>query len=165
MDSKMEQILELIINLIQGKSRTTKIGDIVWEQRNSHNVKCTNEYNDYTIEQFLIFFKINYLNNLAIIDDETKDSLERLYKIRIALNRKMGELAYKDLYNDVKNNDKAIETLYKDLDKIDSILDKYHLLIRSDDIETMFFTLVENNNYQDLNNREEMKILLKEIKG
>ena len=160
----MEQILELIISSLQGKSRVTKIGDIVWEQRNSHNVECTNEYNNYTIEQFLVLFKIKYLNNLAIIDDETKDSLEKLYKMRIELNRRMGELAYKDLYGETKSNHETIESLYKNLDKIDRVLDKYHLLTRDDDLERMFFISLENNDYQDANNSEEIKELFKEMK-
>lgn len=164
MNSKMEQILELIINSFKETSKSKKIGDVIKENKDLHNYPCTNEYDNYTIEQFLVLFKISYLNYLAIIDDETSKSLEKLYFYRIELNRRMGDLAYKNLYDKSIIDREKIESLYDKLQKVDLVLNKYHLLVQNDECEMQFFTSIENGNYQDKVTSEEIKELMLELK-
>ena len=54
MDSKMEQIFELITSSLLNNARNKKIGEVIKENEGKHNYPCTNEYDGYTIEQFIV---------------------------------------------------------------------------------------------------------------
>ena len=164
MDSKMEQILELIIISLKKTSTSKKIGDIIFEQKDLHNYPCTNEYDNYTIEQFLVLFRISYLKYLNIIDEETSKLLEGLYLLRMDLNRRMGDIAYKNLYDKNERDQEKIDSLYNGVQKIDEVLNKFHLLAPCEDSELLFFTTIENGNYENIASNEEIKELMKELK-
>jgi len=160
----MQQILDLIISSLMVKARTKKIGDVIKDHMGFHNVDCTNEYDNYTVEQFLVLFKIDYLEYLKVIDEETSVSLKNLYLYRLELNRKMGDIAYKNMYEESIINKNKIQTLYEKVLKIDQLLSKYHLLINNDDYEMLFFTSIEKDKYENLSNSKEIKKLMKELK-
>ena len=164
MDSKMEQIFELLTNSLMVDARNKKIGDVIKENEGKHNYPCTNEYDSYTIEQFIVLYKIKYLNYLAIIDDETTKTLEKLYLYRIELNRRMGDLAYNDLLKDNKKNEQKIQSLYEKVRKIDFVLDKYHLLVQDKDCDLSFYISIENADYSNILSSDEIKEAIKEIK-
>lgn len=164
MDSKMEQIFELLTNSLMVDARNKKIGDVIKENEGKHNYPCTNEYDSYTIEQFIVLYKIKYLNYLAIIDDETAKTLEKLYLYRIELNRRMGDLAYNDLLKDNKKNEQKIQSLYEKVRKIDFVLDKYHLLVQDKDCDLSFYISIENADYSNILSSDEIKEAIKEIK-
>lgn len=164
MDSKMEQIFELITSSLLNNARNKKIGDVIKENEGKHNYPCTNEYDSYTIEQFIVLYKIKYLNYLAIIDDETTKTLEKLYLYRIELNRRMGDLAYKDLLKSTKKNEQTIQSLYEKVRKIDLVLDKYHLLVQDKDCDLSFYISIENADYSNTMSSYEIKEVIKEIK-
>ena len=88
----MEQILELIISSFSARAEITRIGDVIWDHMHFHNVECTDEYNDLTISKFLALFKVRYLNNLGIINENTAKSLENLLSLKNKLDTKLGEL-------------------------------------------------------------------------
>lgn len=163
MDSKMEQIFELITSSLLNNARNKKIGEVIKENEGKHNYPCTNEYDSYTIEQFIVLYKIKYLNYLAIIDDETTKTLEKLYLYRIELNRSMGDLAYEDLLKDNKKNEQKIKSLYEEVNKIDLVLNKYHLLVQDNDYDTSFYTSIENADYSNSMSSDEIKALIKEL--
>ena len=164
MDSKMEQIFELITSSLLNKARNKKIGEVIKENEGKHNYPCTNEYDSYTIEQFIVLYKIKYLNYLAIIDDETTKTLEKLYLYRIELNRSMGDLAYEDLLKDNKKNEQKIKSLYEKVNKMDLVLNKYHLLVQDNDYDISFYTSIENADYSNSMSSDEIKALIKELK-
>ena len=163
MDSKMEQIFELITSSLLNKARNKKIGEVIKENEGKHNYPCTNEYDSYTIEQFIVLYKIKYLNYLAIIDDETTKTLEKLYLYRIELNRSMGDLAYEDLLKDNKKNEQKIKSLYEKVNKMDLVLNKYHLLVQDNDYDISFYTSIENADYSNSMSSDEIKALIKEL--
>ena len=163
MDSKMEQIFELITSSLLNNARNKKIGEVIKENEGKHNYPCTNEYDSYTIEQFIVLYKIKYLNYLAIIDDETTKTLEKLYLYRIELNRSMGDLAYEDLLKDNKKNEQKIKSLYEEVNKIDLVLNKYHLLVQDNDYDISFYTSIENADYSNSMSSDEIKALIKEL--
>lgn len=163
MDSKMEQIFELITSSLLNNARNKKIGEVIKENEGKHNYPCTNEYDSYTIEQFIVLYKIKYLNYLAIIDDETTKTLEKLYLYRIELNRSMGDLAYEDLLKDNKKNEQKIKSLYEKVNKIDLVLNKYHLLVQDNDYDISFYTSIENADYSNSMSSDEIKALIKEL--
>ena len=163
MDSKMEQIFELITSSLLNNARNKKIGEVIKENEGKHNYPCTNEYDSYTIEQFIVLYKIKYLNYLAIIDDETTKTLEKLYLYRIELNRSMGDLAYEDLLKDNKKNELKIKSLYEKVNKIDLVLNKYHLLVQDNDYDISFYTSIENADYSNSMSSDEIKALIKEL--
>ncbi len=164
MDSKMEQIFELITSSLLNNARSKKIGEVIKENEGKHNYPCTNEYDSYTIEQFIVLYKIKYLNYLSIIDDETAKTLEKLYLYRIELNRRMGDLAYEDLLKDNKKNEQKIKSLYEKVNKIDLVLNKYHLLVQDNDYDISFYTSIENADYSNSMSSDEIKALIKELK-
>ena len=163
MDSKMEQIFELITSSLLNNARNKKIGEVIKENEGKHNYPCTNEYDSYTIEQFIVLYKIKYLNYLAIIDDETTKTLEKLYLYRIELNRSMGDLAYEDLLKDNKKNEQKIKSLYEKVNKMDLVLNKYHLLVQDNDYDISFYTSIENADYSNSMSSDEIKALIKEL--
>ena len=163
MDSKMEQILELIIISLNSEAKNKKIGDLINNLRLNHNVECSDLYNDYTINEFIVLFQINYLNNIGIIDKETEDFLRKIIFLKKELNKRIECMAYNNMFIEKKHNYQEIQYLRSKIDKIDEILSKYHLLINDDDYERLFITSIEKDDYQNIANKEEIRKLIKEI--
>ena len=164
MDSKMGQILDLIISSLKCRAQITRIGDVIWDHMHSHNVECTDEYNDFTIEEFLVLYKIKYLSNLDIIDKETAESLEKLFMLKLKLENKLGELTRHELYEDGTVDDEVVNKVLSQIFKIEDLLKKYDLVFEDDDYLRMFLISAETNDYQDIPGNEEIKKLIKEIK-
>ena len=160
----MEQILELIISSLKSRSEITRIGDVIWDHMHFHNVECTNEYNDYTIEEFLVLFKIKYLENIEKIDKDTAESLEKLFLLKLKLEDKIGELTRRELYEHDKVNEDDVNNVFTELHKIDNVLEKYGLIFHDDDYLRMFLITAEKDEYIDIPKNEDIKKLLKEIK-
>ena len=163
MDSKMEQILELIISSFSARAEITRIGDVIWDHMHFHNVECTDEYNDLTISKFLALFKVRYLNNLGIINENTAKSLENLLSLKNKLDTKLGELLRHKLYEENNVDEKDIDLVISQIERIDVILKKYNLLFDENNSLNMFLTSIESNNYQYVPNNEEIKTLIKEM--
>lgn len=163
MDSKMEQILDLIISSLKCRTEVTRISDVIWEHMRSHYVECTNEYNNYTIEEFLILFKIKYLKDIKMIDDCTADSLEKLFSSKIILENKLGELIRHERYEDGKVDDEDVKNVLFRLNKIEDVFKKYGLVFENNDYLKMFLASVETINYQDIPKNEDIKELIKKL--
>ena len=159
----MKQILDLIISSFKCETEVTRISDVIWEHMHSHYVECTNEYNDYTIEQFLVLFKIKYLKDVEIIDECTADSLEKLFSLKIKLENKLGELARNERYEDGKVDEEALNNVLFRLNKINNVLNKYGLVFENNDYLKMFLASVETINYQDIPKNEDIKELIKKL--
>ena len=160
----MGQILDLIISSLKCRAQITKIGDVIWDHMRSHNVECTDEYNDFTIEEFLVLFKIDYLSNLDIIDKETAESLKKLFMLKLKLEDKLGELTRHELYEEDKVDKEVVNNVLSQIFKIENLLKKYGLVFEDDDYLRMFLMSAETDNYQGIPSNEEIKELIKEIK-
>lgn len=160
----MGQILDLIISSLKCRGEVMRIGDVIYDHMRSHIVDCTDEYNDYTIEEFLVLFKIKYLENIEKIDKDTAESLEKLFLLKLKLEDKLGELTRHELYEKNKVDEEVVNNVFVELHKIDNVLEKYGLVFEDDDYLRMFLLSAETNIHQDIPKNEDIKKLLKEIK-
>ena len=159
----MGQILDLIISSLKCRGEVMRIGDVIYDHMRSHIVDCTDEYNDYTIEEFLVLFKIKYLENIEKIDKDTAESLEKLFLLKLKLEDKLGELTRHELYEKNKVDEEVVNNVFVELHKIDNVLEKYGLVFEDDDYLRMFLLSAETNIHQDIPKNEDIKKLLKEI--
>ena len=164
MDNKMEEILGIILTSLKSKIEVTRISEVLWDCMHSYSVECTHEYNDYTVEEFLVLYKIKYLKSLGIIDNETTESLEDLFSLKQTLENKLGELTRHELYEKGMVDEKAVDNVLLGLEKIEEVLNKYGIVFEEDDYLRMFLAPVHEINYQDIPKCEEIKSLIKEIK-
>ena len=160
----MGQILDLIISSLKCRGEVMRIGDVIYDHMRSHIVDCTDEYNDYTIEEFLVLFKIKYLENIEKIDKDTAESLEKLFLLKLKLEDKLGELTRHELYEKNKVDEEVVNNVFVELHKIDNVLEKYGLVLHDDDYLRMFLITAEKDEYLDIPKNEDIKKLLKEIK-
>ncbi len=160
----MGQILDLIISSLKCRAEITRIGDVIWDHMHSHNVECTNEYNDYTIAEFLVLFKIDYLKNIEIIDNDTAMSLENLFALKLKLEDKLGELTRHELYEEGKVDNEVVNNVLSNIYKIEEVLKKFGLIFENDDYLQMFLMDAETKDYQGIPKKEDINKLIKEIK-
>ena len=91
----------------------------------------THEYDDCTIEQFLILCKLNRMEELSVINDSVSSKLREILDIKKQVDKMIGEETKKILYIDsYKSN--SLPELHKMSEAINNKLKKYHLTM--DDI-------------------------------
>lgn len=89
------------------------------------------EYNDYTIENFLILYKINRMEELGVVSEKIASNLKEILDIKTKVGAMIGEETKKELYiQSYKSPD--LPKLHKMAEVINNHLKNYHLTI--DDI-------------------------------
>ncbi len=99
--------------------------------------KFGNQYDEYTIEQFLIFYKIEKLYELGKISEQVYQRLRMISYLKIRLEKINTDF-------DESNNSSIQLELSKILMEFDQELEMYHLLSFDLDISQLMNFIIEN---------------------
>ena len=119
-----------------------KVRDI---SRNYISKVAGDNYNEYTIEQFLLLYKLNRMEELGVISKTIANDLKGLLDVKKEVNTTIGEEARKQLYDPSYNSDYLSE-LHKRSEMIDTELKKYHLTIDDISFEDIIDTIIKEEN-------------------
>ena len=163
--SSMKDIFsELSFNL-KSYFMIKRVGDITSFVEHSAPVKCTKKFDNYTVEDFLIIYKINRLLELGIISDKKAKLLNDLYNMKLRIREYIADEFYKNLDNfgTIKNNLK-IDKLNEQLNEINKILIEYHLTLEDFELKNTFDNLIKSENHDNNYSIQEMKNTLVKVK-
>lgn len=113
-----------------------------------------NKYNNYTIEQFLLLYKLNRMTEMKVINESVSNKLKELLDIKMQVDNLIGEETRKGLYIESYKSS-TLPELHKMEDIINKELKKYHLTIEDINFQEMIdlsiktennITKTENNN-------------------
>lgn len=128
--------------------------------RNYFSKGIGSEYDDYTIEHFLLLYKLSRMEEIGVVSEKIARDLKEIIDIKTKVGTMIGEEAKKELYiESYKSSD--LPKLHKMAEAINNHLKNYHLTI--DDIslvDMIDLSIKEENN---INKKEENNIKIKRI--
>ena len=148
-NENMQEVMDLLLEELYSRISTRTIGDVKYDISRYCKVDCTDEYDDFSISEFLILYKIAYLESHNLIDEETSTTLKFLFAKKSRIEKDYGELAIKGLSRLTPEEKVQMQNLYEELIQIEAIFKTHHLI---SDEEELLDTLVAR-----LNQREENK--------
>ena len=110
-----------------------KVRDIT---RNYLSKVTGEDYNTYTIEQFLILYKLNRMEELGVISEKIASDLREILEVKKEVDTLTGKEAKKELY-DPSYKSADLQELHKMSETIYTHLKKYHLTIDDISFEDM----------------------------
>ena len=163
MEKDKEELFDHIMSSLNTKLDSYKVGSMLYDDLRGYFFKCTDHYNNLSINEFLTLYKISLMKDKDIISNEEAVLLESLFDKRLQLNRRMGDLVYKDLYKESSLNNEQIQNMYQKVAEIDAILSKYHLLMNQDEYQNMLLYGIMNEDFSNLPSSKEIKTLIKSV--
>ena len=157
-----ELILSEINDYLKALIATKEIGNIRYETL----IPKTHQYDRYTIEDFLVIYKISRLAKHGIINNKLATLLRELYETKLEIIKQVGEELYRQLFSsDEEENENTI--LLKELNEkaqlIDITLDKYNLNPNKLELITIIDMLIKNEQYEKNFNEIEIIKLIKTL--
>ena len=89
--AKKTTVLDLINSELNTGLLGKKIGDARWEYERSVPVEITSRYDNYTILDYLVLYKINRMFKLGKISERQRDLLINLFNLKMELEKKYNE--------------------------------------------------------------------------
>ncbi len=123
-----------------------KIKD-VYDFRHSHGDIHPSEYNKYSIEQYLILYKIKRLIKLNKISLKQGEKLIKLYKLQKRINDYCGRMSCERLLKDKEELTPKIEECLLLSKEIEKELNVYHLLDFKLNLEKIIDEVIINEEY------------------
>ena len=135
MEEEEQQLLEFISNYFKAQFNSKSIKDIKWDAFREGpigEVADFDEYDNISVSDFLILYKINRLKELNIITCEKENYLMNLFNYKLILEDRLGEILAKEareggLDNSEELYKKEKNAIYEKWSVIDDELRKYHL--------------------------------------
>jgi len=109
------------------------------------------EYDELTIEQFLVLYKLNRMEELGIIKKDVASYLKELLDMKMHIGTIIGEEAKRKLY-DPSYNSNDLEKLHKMSETIDKHLKKYHLTIEDINLNEMLESSIKKEQSKTVQN-------------
>ncbi len=125
MEKARKDVLDFVSETYDTEFESKKIGDIVWDAMHYYNVKVSNDYNHYSVKDFITLYHIDCLLEKGEITENDRNCLIRLFYQR------------KDLYGRIGRDKKEDSNLCAKIDLIDEIFERYN--IGSFDLSTMIY--------------------------
>lgn len=133
--------------------KTTKVRDIT---RNYISTP-TYDYDDYTIEQFLILYKLNRMEEIGIINETIANDLKGILDMKRHVGAIIEEETKKELYVlSYKSTD--LPKLHKMVKTIDNHLKKYHLTPDDISFKDMLDASVKAENTEPIKDDNNIKV-------
>lgn len=120
----------------------------------------SHEYDDCTIEQFLILYKLNRMKELGVISDAVSDKLNEILSIKNQIDNLIGKEASKVLYSN-SNASNSLEELNKMSETIHNQLKKYHLTTEDLSFADMIDSIIKEEN--NIIGKEDKNVRVKRI--
>ena len=165
MEKDKEELFNNIMSSLNIRLDVQSVGNMISEDLKGYYFQCSRDYDALTLNEFFTLYKINLLEDKKIITCEVRELLEKIFYRRRELNRKIGDLAYKELFSEKKTSSKRADDLYRKVAEIDSVLAKYHLIMNDEEYQKMLVHGIVNEDFTNLPQVEEIKHLVKEPKN
>lgn len=120
----MNRIIELINEDLKNKFLYESVRRL---NRGYDPKEIDRRYDDLNLEQFLVFYKINRLEDLGIINEDVADNLRELQCMLISTYGEMGTELLKELSENEKYKSEILPKLHEKVAIIKSMLSKYNL--------------------------------------
>ena len=160
-EDKMK-IMELINKSARKSFLNRKVGEI------RHDNICYGgeivdftEYDDCSVGDFLILYKIDKLMNMGIISSKEGALLEELYYLKLSLLDKIAELTAQDISRSDNFITLKKSHLHQKIDEIDRELGKSNLTEFNVDLNQMMNIAIEHEKYK----KQDVKRLMRVIKS
>lgn len=164
MDEK-EELINMIGEYLCIYFSTETIGNLKYNIGHYSKVPNIRKYDELTIGQLFVFYKIDRLEALDIITKDLANNLRQLYDLYLTINEKIGEEACKEIWNNDKQQNDILQTLHNKSDQIEFLLRRYHLVINETHLFNMMDIIFENEKYEKMDNNKEQKIIIKLLKN
>lgn len=104
------------------------------------------EYGNYTIEQFLVLYKLNRMEKLGVVNQNIASTLKEMLDMKRHVATVIGDEAKRAMY-DPAYNATDLSKLHDIDNKINNHLKKYHLTIEDISLKDIVDTsiMIENN--------------------
>ena len=134
-----------------------KVRDIT---RNYISKGIGSEYGNYTIEHFLILYKLSRMEELGVVSEKIANDLKEILDIKTKVGIMIGEEAKKELYiESYKSAD--LPKLHEMSGIINDHLKNYHLTIDDISLVDMIDAIIKEEN--NINIKEDNNIKVKRI--
>lgn len=123
-----------------------------------HYFSNMDDYSNFTIEQFLLLYKLSRMEELGTVNGEIANSLREILDMKMHIGSIIGEEAKKELYDPSYKND-DLQRMRQSLKTINSHLKKYHLTIDDIKFADVFDVYIksENNEFMQEDNNIRVK--------
>lgn len=152
-----EEIIKILNNDFNRKLNYQKVRDVKRDYMITSLLMQDNQYDSLTINQFLVVYKIELLNDQGIIDEEMAKSLEELYYYKLYL-----EDSFEDSFSPLCEMD-DFDKKEEHLEQINAYLDGYHLNNDGLDIAHMIQQSIAFERYRNVSSLDDQKKLLKTL--
>ncbi len=103
------------------------------------------DYSNYTIEQFIVLYKLCRMEELGVISREIADNLREILDMKRHIATIIGGEAKRELY-EPSYRSVLLPKLHKTIDTIDSHLKEYHLTIDDINLVDMLDASIKDEN-------------------
>ena len=163
MEKDKEELFSHIMSSLNTKLDSYKVGSMIYDDLKGYYFKCTDNFNNLTINEFLTLYKISLMNDMNIITEEEAVLLEKLFNSKLQINRKIGDIAYRRLYQEETMSNAQINSLYQKVVEIDQLLSRYHLIMNQEEYQEMLMNGIINEDFSNIPTDEEIKALVKTL--
>lgn len=125
--------------------------------RNYLSEASGNNYGNYTIEQFIILYKLNRMEELGVINEDIASNLRELLDMKMHVGSIIGEEAKRALYDPTYQTE-DLSKLHKMTEKIDNHLKKYHLTMDDISLKDMIDTSIKEENKESIKDNNNIRI-------
>lgn len=139
-----EIILDFISEYVKELLNDKKVSEIKWEVlrgRLIDEVANISQFDDLTIKELLILYKINRLEDFKIVTSDTANDLRELFYIQRDLNKRMKDLVVRE------DKQEELYLIIREYIKIENEFDKYHLLDSAFDLKKIVNCFIKTDKY------------------
>ena len=144
---EMQGVMNLLVGSLHLKLNETKIGEVKHSVAKKIPVEDTSKkYDKNSISDFLTLYKLEYLEEHKLLDEETIRSLRELFHKRELLEGAFNELSLMRLSTEDPSIDTRMSEVFTEMNEINAIFQAYHIDFTTEGLESML--LSELNCYE-----------------
>ena len=118
-------------------------------------------YNDYTIEEFLILYKLSKMEEMGVISDKKATDIKEILDIKRQVDARTIEEAKREMYEETYRS-RDLPELNKLSATINNYLKKYHLTIDDMNFTEMIETSIKKENNEKVKEDSNIRIKRKD---
>ncbi|MBP5684219.1 MAG: hypothetical protein J6X02_03070 [Bacilli bacterium] len=115
MDDERKEVLDFLSGEYNSQFEFKTVGDVIWDAMHYYDVEINEDYNSYTIKDFITLCQIDCLLEKGLITE-----MDRNYLIRLFYQRK-------DLYAHIGKSSNGSHSISEKIGLIDKIFENYNI--------------------------------------
>lgn len=143
-----DELIRFIGECLKVKIGDETIGDLKWDFNHFAPVPNINKYDDLTVNQYIIYYKINRMEELGLITKDLRNELIELVNKYLEINVKINKEVYKEMI-DEKYKSNVLQELLSICYEIKTKLSQYFL----DDEKIDLCQIIDNQMIMEFENK------------